>query len=171
MRANALCLEIMALVKAMQLSIMGLGLALRGPEGSMTRAVLVMRSEYRGMQRLFYSGLVVFHATACLYVWMRTTSAEARALVTVGSRRALYLWYDSRALNHRLRLPGPGHGSSWDPTTDSRNDWRGNSASNLNARMRDAHHDGRLRAQPLRRLLAAAQWCLSREARLAWRAT
>ena len=136
----ALCLEIMALVKAMQLSIMGPGLALRGPEGSMTRAVLVMRSEYRGMQRLFYSGLVVFHATACLYVWMHF-KWEAGLLITVVIVLALlYLWYDSRALNHRLRLPGPGHGSSWDPTTDSRNDWRGNSASNLNARMRDAHH-------------------------------
>ena len=66
---------------------------------------------------------------------------EAGLLITVVICLALlYLWYDSRALNHRLRLPGPGHGSSWDPTTDSRNDWRGNSASNLNARMRDAHH-------------------------------
>ena len=118
----ALCLEIMALVKAMQLSIMGPGLALRGPEGSMTRAVLVMRSEYRGMQRLFYSGLVVFHVTASLYVWMHF-KWEAGLLVTaVICLALLYLWYDSRALNHRLRLPGPGHGSSWDPTTDSKGD-------------------------------------------------
>ena len=41
---------------------------------------------------------------------------EAGLLVTaVICLALLYLWYDSRALNHRLRLPGPGHGSSWGP--------------------------------------------------------
>ena len=43
----AMILQISCLVKAMQLSILGPGLALRGPEGSMTRALAVMRVEYK----------------------------------------------------------------------------------------------------------------------------
>ena len=50
--------EIMALVKATQLAITGPGLALRGPEGSMTHAISVMRIEYRKIGQLFYAGLV-----------------------------------------------------------------------------------------------------------------
>lgn len=41
----SLVLGVMAIVRAMQLSIMAPGLALRGPEGSMTRAVMVLRGE------------------------------------------------------------------------------------------------------------------------------
>ena len=53
----AMLFEIMALVKATQLAITGPGLALRGPEGSMTRAISVMRIEYRAIGQLFYIGL------------------------------------------------------------------------------------------------------------------
>ena len=60
----AMLLEIMTVVKSIQLGIMGNGLALRGPEGSMTRAVLVMRTEYKSVHRLFYTGLFFFHISA-----------------------------------------------------------------------------------------------------------
>ena len=56
----AMILEISSLIKAMQLSILGPGLALRGPEGSMTRALAVMRVEYKKVHNLFYAGLGFF---------------------------------------------------------------------------------------------------------------
>ena len=51
--------ETFALVKSMQLSILAPGLALRGPEGSMTRALVTMRSEYHRVHMFFYLGLLV----------------------------------------------------------------------------------------------------------------
>ena len=56
----AMICEIFSLVKAMQLSILGPGLALRGPEGSMTRALVVMRVEFKRVHMLFYGGLWSF---------------------------------------------------------------------------------------------------------------
>ena len=110
----AAILEIMTLIKAMQLTIMGNRLALLGGEGSMTRAVLIMRSEYLVLQRTFYMGLVVFHIATCLYVWNHWRE-EVGAFVTVVIACALlYLWYDSRQLARALSIPTQGHGSSWD---------------------------------------------------------
>ncbi|KAL3901531.1 MAG: hypothetical protein SGPRY_012262, partial [Prymnesium sp.] len=62
-------LELAALVKAMQLSLWAPNLALRGPEGSMTVSLIVMRAEYKKVQSLFYAGLVGFHASATMYAW------------------------------------------------------------------------------------------------------
>jgi hypothetical protein len=67
--AAAMMLEICAVVKAMQLSIWAPGLALRGPEGSMTISLVVMRTEYKKVHWLFYSGLFFFHASVALYTW------------------------------------------------------------------------------------------------------
>ena len=110
----AAILEIMTLIKCMQLTIMGNRLALLGGEGSMTRAVLIMRSEWLVLQRYFYMGLVVFHIATCLYVWNHWRE-EVGAFVTVVIACALlYLWYDSRQLARALSIPTQGHGSSWD---------------------------------------------------------
>ena len=58
--------ELLAVVKSVQVSILGPGLALRGSEGSMTRALSVMRHEQRRLHWQFYFGLFFFHiATAC----------------------------------------------------------------------------------------------------------
>ena len=58
--------ELLAVVKSVQISILGPGLALRGSEGSMTRALSVMRHEQRRLHWQFYFGLFFFHvATAC----------------------------------------------------------------------------------------------------------
>ena len=67
MTVLAMVFEIMALVKATQLAITGPGLALRGPEGSMTRAISVMRIEYRKIGQLFYLGLVCTLLSSALY--------------------------------------------------------------------------------------------------------
>ena len=53
--------EILAIVKSVQVSILGPGLALRGSEGSMTRALSVMRHEQRRLHWQFYIGLFFFH--------------------------------------------------------------------------------------------------------------
>ena len=58
--------QVLAIVKSVQISILGPGLALRGSEGSMTRALSVMRHEQRRLHWQFYIGLGCFHvATAC----------------------------------------------------------------------------------------------------------
>uniref|UniRef100_A0A7S0IZC6 H(+)-exporting diphosphatase n=1 Tax=Calcidiscus leptoporus TaxID=127549 RepID=A0A7S0IZC6_9EUKA len=49
-------LQILCVVSAMQLSILAAGLALRGPDGSMSYALAETRKEYRNVIRLFYSG-------------------------------------------------------------------------------------------------------------------
>lgn len=63
----AMVFEIMALVKATQLAITGPGLALRGPEGSMTHAISVMRIEYRKIGQLFYAGLAFTLMSTAIY--------------------------------------------------------------------------------------------------------
>lgn len=60
-------LELCALVKAMHLSILMPGLALRGPEGSMTRALSVMRIEYRRVHGFFCAGLLALLVPVALY--------------------------------------------------------------------------------------------------------
>lgn len=60
-------LETCALVKAMGLSILTAGLALRGPDGSMSRALEVMRVEYRTVHFLFVTGLIALLFSAALY--------------------------------------------------------------------------------------------------------
>eukprot|EP00965_Chrysotila_dentata_P073617 2431877-Pleurochrysis_carterae.AAC.1 len=49
-------LEISCVVFAMQLSILAPGLALRGPEGSMSFSLSETRKEYGNIINLFYAG-------------------------------------------------------------------------------------------------------------------
>ena len=61
-------LETFALVKSMQLSILAPGLALRGSkEGSMTQALVTMRTEYHRVHMCFYSGLFCFLISVALF--------------------------------------------------------------------------------------------------------
>lgn len=97
----------MTVVKAMQLSIMGPGLALRGPEGSMTRAVLVMRSEYKSIHGRFYFGLICIHISAALFLWISLSNDVVAPINTVLVCVALvWLYLDFNSLEKRLRLPG-----------------------------------------------------------------
>jgi len=120
---GAMVLEIFALVKSMQLSILGPGLALRGPEGSMTRALVVMRVEYRRVHSLFYSGLCAFLTSVALYSWAMfqhvakgALAGLVCALIFVAS---CFLVYDYRKLYMQLRLPRSHRGAdtlgmAWD---------------------------------------------------------
>ena len=75
--------QVLAIVKSVQISILGPGLALRGSEGSMTRALSVMRHEQRRLHWQFYIGLFFFHVAT-------GASPPLRALSRVISLLVLY---------------------------------------------------------------------------------
>ena len=114
----AMLLEMFALVKSMQLSIMAPGLALRGPEGSMYVSLVVMRREHRKVHAYFYAGLVMFMASVALYVWAFFFTAMAAAITTMVGVVAIGLLFDATRLYKRLQLPpgssiGGGGGIMW----------------------------------------------------------
>ena len=76
----AMLLEIGVLVKTMQLSIRGPGLALRGPEGSVAHAIHVMREEYAYSKKLFYAGLFFFFVAVVVLVTTHPIDALTPAL-------------------------------------------------------------------------------------------
>ena len=76
----AMLLEIGVLVKTMQLSIRGPGLALRGPEGSVAHAIHVMREEYAYSKKLFYAGLFFFFVAVVVLVSTHPIEALTPAL-------------------------------------------------------------------------------------------
>ena len=55
------------------LSMMGPGLALRGPDGSMHPAVEGMVFEYNTAYICFVLGLIAFHFSAALFAWLMFT--------------------------------------------------------------------------------------------------
>jgi hypothetical protein len=105
----AMALQILTLIKSMQLSILGPGLALRGPEGSMTRALVAMRLEYKHVHRLFYTGLCAFLISVGIYGWAMYASLENGAMAAgctaVVAISFAYIFWDYRKLSHKLRLP------------------------------------------------------------------
>lgn len=67
---TAMGLELIAVINAMLCSMLGPGLALRGPDGSMHKAVDEMLEEYRLTFFFFGVGLVAFHFSAILFAWV-----------------------------------------------------------------------------------------------------
>lgn len=119
--------ELMGVVKAMQLSIMAPGLALRGPEGSMTRAVMVMRGEYKTLHRMFYAGLAFFHVSAALYIYILFEGDPYIPIPTLVLiiLALVYIFIDYTFLESKLRLPKGSRGlggSRWDSVTDPTHD-------------------------------------------------
>ena len=82
---TAMCFELIAVLNTTLLSMMGPGLALRGPDGSMHPAVDGMMIEYRTAYYSFVLGLIFFHLSAALFSWLiyvscaRAAGAPARA--------------------------------------------------------------------------------------------
>ena len=66
----AMCFEIIAVLNTTLLAIVGPGLALRGPDGSMHPAVDGMMAEYKHALSCFKLGLVCFHLSAALFGWI-----------------------------------------------------------------------------------------------------
>jgi hypothetical protein len=67
---TAMCLELIAVMNTTLLSMMGPGLALRGPDGSMHPAVDGMIVEYQYAYVNFVLGLIFFHFSAALFGWL-----------------------------------------------------------------------------------------------------
>jgi hypothetical protein len=67
---TAMCLELIAVMNCTLLSMMGPGLALRGPDGSMHPAVDGMMEEYQSAYLCFVLGLIAFHFSAALFGWL-----------------------------------------------------------------------------------------------------
>jgi len=102
---TAMCLELIAVMNTTLLSMMGPGLALRGPDGSMHPAVDGMMEEYKSAYLNFLLGLIAFHFSAALFGWLAfdwVVSSCTTACV-LGS---LYLLmrYATR-VHSRFRLP------------------------------------------------------------------
>lgn len=68
--STAMCLELIAVMNCTLLSMMGPGLALRGPDGSMHPAVDGMMEEYQSAYLCFVLGLIAFHFSAALFGWL-----------------------------------------------------------------------------------------------------
>ena len=64
-------LELLTVVNATLCAILGPGLALRGPDGSMHNAVNGMMTHYKFTFACFTCGLLCFHISALLYAWMQ----------------------------------------------------------------------------------------------------
>ena len=70
---SALGLQLITVVSTTLLSMLGPGLALRGPDGSMHRAVDGLMLEYRLTFLFFVMGLIAFHLSALLFAWLEFT--------------------------------------------------------------------------------------------------
>jgi hypothetical protein len=67
---TAMSLELLAVMNTTLLSMLGPGLALRGPDGSMHPAVDGMMEEYQAAYLNFVLGLIFFHFSAALFGWL-----------------------------------------------------------------------------------------------------
>ena len=102
---TAMCLELIAVMNTTLLSMMGPGLALRGPDGSMHPAVDGMMVEYKTAYISFVLGLIAFHFSAALFGWLMFSWLVSSALsATVIASLSLLIRYASRVYA-RFRLP------------------------------------------------------------------
>ena len=72
--------QLIAVMNTTLLSMMGPGLALRGPDGSMHPAVEGMVFEYNTAYICFVLGLIAFHFSAALFAWLMFTWCAAAPL-------------------------------------------------------------------------------------------
>ncbi|KAL1527389.1 hypothetical protein AB1Y20_016057 [Prymnesium parvum] len=76
----AMGFELIAVLNSTLCSMLGPGLALRGPDGSMHRAVDGLMLEYRLTFLFFTMGLVAFHVSALLFAWLEFSWPVALAM-------------------------------------------------------------------------------------------
>jgi len=77
---TAMGLELIAVLNSTLCSMLGPGLALRGPDGSMNKAVDEMMEEYRLTFFFFGTGLVAFHFSALIFAWLEFVWPVAMAM-------------------------------------------------------------------------------------------
>lgn len=76
----AMGFELIAVLNSTLCSMLGPGLALRGPDGSMHRAVDGLMLEYRLTFLFFTMGLVSFHLSALIFAWLEFSWPVALAM-------------------------------------------------------------------------------------------
>jgi len=76
----AMGFELIAVLNSTLCSMLGPGLALRGPDGSMHRAVDGLMLEYRLTFLFFTAGLLAFHVSALLFAWLEFSWPVALAM-------------------------------------------------------------------------------------------
>ena len=76
----AMGFELIAVLNSTLCSMLGPGLALRGPDGSMHRAVDGLMMEYRLTFLFFTLGLIFFHLSALLFAWLEFSWPVALAM-------------------------------------------------------------------------------------------
>ncbi|KAG8466854.1 hypothetical protein KFE25_008233 [Diacronema lutheri] len=83
MTVCTMTVHLIALFNSTMCAMLGPGLALRGPDGSMHKAVDGMMVEYRVCFLFFVSGVVFFHFSAMLFTWTQWAWLIALPVTTV----------------------------------------------------------------------------------------
>ena len=109
-------LELLTVVNATLCAILGPGLALRGPDGSMHNAVNGMMTHYKFTFACFTCGLLCFHISALLYAWMQVMLPLA-----VSARRGKRRLRGDRVL---VRAPSLSQTRTPVPARSSSGSWR-----------------------------------------------
>jgi hypothetical protein len=101
----SLCLLLISVMNTTLLAMMGPGLALRGPEGSMHPAVDGMRIEYQTTYTCFVLGIVSLTVSLGLYGWMMLIDWRISTVLTLLSIGALFfLAKFANRMNERFHL-------------------------------------------------------------------
>ena len=105
--AAATILQLLVVVRTTMLCVLAPGLGLRGPEGSMTRAVLVLRRQSMINLHLFYAGYVCFCADAAVYLYILFEGDAVLPAPSLALIAASLVWaaVDATRVERRLRLP------------------------------------------------------------------
>jgi len=105
----ATMLPLAAVFRATQLCVMGPGLGICGPNGSMTRAVIIMRAESREVYWMLVASMLLFLASIVpyLYVLFRTDTTKPIPIIVLSAIGLAWIVLDYRRLERKLRLPSP----------------------------------------------------------------
>lgn len=120
---TAMGFELVAVLNTTLLSMLGPGLALRGPDGSMHVAVDGMMVEYKLAFYFFLLGLISFHFSAMLFGWLMFSNFVASTLTTsiVISLWSLYRY--SSGIMTKFQLPADlVETGRFEDTRNTRND-------------------------------------------------
>lgn len=100
----AMGFELIAVLNSTLCSMLGPGLALRGPDGSMHRAVDGLMLEYRLTFLFFVMGLLAFHVSALLFAWLEFSWPVALAMTVALVTFVYGMWRYFKRIYKRFSL-------------------------------------------------------------------
>ena len=101
----AMSLNIAAMASATWCSMLGPGLALRGPDGSMDQAVEGLALEYRVIFLLFAAGLLCFYTSALLLICNEFDAILSTILSLLLLVYLRQMWHACKRIYKKFRLP------------------------------------------------------------------